>query len=362
MAALALKASIGLDTRRKTRMRSNRPQGAASNPRGHHFRVGVVRVLSVTAVAATACAMMAGAASAASAAPAAGTTPTKTTITNTPNPGTIKVGQSYTFDVTVTPAAATGTVTVASTPAGDGTCTATLTAGTGSCTVTPAEYGVIDFVATYGGDATYAPSPSAVFPLAVQNVTSTTVAPARALAGPMSLTGSVYAMGAKIIDGSGSLAFYRGTTVIAGCAAVPLTKFTTAGDNVGTCKTALGRGTYTINVVYSGDVVNVASKGSKVLTVTRRASRTAASAKPNPALVHKAVRFSATVTGLGGTPTGTVTFTWKGAKVCSGRLSRGAMHCFAKSSKAGTYVMRATYSGDSIHKASSRLIVVTIKK
>ena len=65
MAALALKASIGLDTRRKTRMRSNRPQGAASNPRGHHFRAGAIRVLSVTAVAATACAMMAGAASAA---------------------------------------------------------------------------------------------------------------------------------------------------------------------------------------------------------------------------------------------------------------------------------------------------------
>jgi hypothetical protein len=362
MAALALNASIGLDIRRKTRMRSNRPQGAASNPRGHRVRAGAVRVLSVTAVAGVACAMMAGAASAA---PAAGTTPTTTTITNTPDPGTIKVGQSFIFDVTVTPAAATGTVTVAPSetglPAGY-TCTAKLTAGTGSCTVTPTEYGIVDYVATYGGDATYAGSPSVTFPLAVQNVTSTTVAPARALAGPVSLTGSVYAMGAKIIDGSGSLAFYRGGTVIAGCAAVPLTKFTAAGDNVGTCKTTLGRGTYTINVVYSGDEVNVASKGSKVLTVTRRASRTTASAKPNPVVVHRAVKFSATVTGLGGTPTGTVTFTWKGEKVCSGRLSRGAMHCWAKPSKAGTYVIKATYSGDSIHRSSSRLIVVTVKR
>jgi hypothetical protein len=315
-------------------------------------------VLSVTAVAATACAMMAGAASAA---PAAGTTLTTTTITNTPNPGTIQVGQSYTFDVTVAPAAATGTVTLAG-GAGDPTCTATLTAGTGTCTVTPPEYGVIDYVATYGGDTTYAGSASVAFPLAVQNVTSTTVGPATALAGPVSLTGSVFAMGAKITDGSGSLAFYRGTTVIAGCAAVPLTKFTAAGDNVGTCKTTLGRGTYTINVVYSGDVVNVASKGSKVLAVTRRASRTAASASPNPAVVRKTVKFSATVTGLGGTPTGTVTFTWRGAKVCSGRLSRGAMHCFARSTRAGTYRIKATYSGDSIHKPSSRFIVVVVKR
>jgi large repetitive protein len=353
MAALALNASIGLGIRRKTRMRSNRPQGAASKPRGHRVRVGVVRVLSVTAVAATACAMMAGAASAA--------TTTTTTITNAV-PGVIKVGASFTFDITVTPAAAAGTVTVAG-GAGDPTCTAPVTAGTATCTVTPPEYGVIDYTATFTpSSATYDPSTSAAFPLEVQNVTSTTVAPARALAGPVSLTGSVFAMGAKITDGSGSLAFYRGTTVIAGCAAVPLTTFTAAADNVGTCKTTLGRGTYTINVVYSGDEVNVASKGSKVLTVTRRASKTAASAKPNPALVHKAVRFSATVTGLGGTPTGTVTFTWKGEKVCSGRLSRGAMHCSARPTKAGTYVIKASYSGDSIHKASSRLIVVTVKK
>ena len=126
MAAIALNASIGLGIRRKTRMRSNRPQGAASHPRGHRVRAGAVRVLSVTAVAATACAMMAGAASAASAAPAAAT-PTTTTITNTV-PGVIKVGASFTFDITVTPAAAAGTVTVAG-GAGDPTCTAPVTAG-----------------------------------------------------------------------------------------------------------------------------------------------------------------------------------------------------------------------------------------
>ena len=71
--------------------------------------------------------------------------------------------------------------------------------------------------------------------------------------------------------------------------------------------------------------------------------------------MHKAVKLSATVKGLGGTPTGTVTFTWNGKKACSARLLRGAMHCSAKFSKAGTYVLKATYSGDSIHKVSSRL-------
>ena len=46
-------------------MRSNRPQSAATSPRGHHFRAGAIRVLSVTAVAGLACTMWAGAASAA---------------------------------------------------------------------------------------------------------------------------------------------------------------------------------------------------------------------------------------------------------------------------------------------------------
>ncbi len=342
-------------------MRVSRPQDAASKPRGHRFGAGVVRVLSVTAVAATACAMMAGAASAASAAPDAAT-PTTTTITNTV-PGVIKVGASFTFDITVTPAAATGTVTVAG-GAGDPTCTATVTAGTGTCTVTPPDYGVIDYTATFTpSSATYSGSASTPpFPLEVQNVTSTTVAPARALAGPVTLSASVYAMGANITDGMGSVAFYKGTTVIKGCAAVLLKTFTAADENVGTCKATLGRGTYTINAVYSGDEVNVASKGAATLTVTRRASRTAASASPKTALVHKAVKLSATVTGLGGTPTGTVTFTWKGAKVCSARLSHGAMHCSAKFAKAGVYVLTATYSGDSIHKISTRRISVTIIK
>ncbi len=342
-------------------MRAHRPHDAASNPRGHRFGAGVVRLLSVTAVAATACAMMAGAASAASAAPAAAT-PTTTAITNAV-PGVIKVGASFTFDITVTPAAAAGTVTVAG-GAGDPTCTATVTAGAATCTVTPPEYGIIDYTATFTpSSATYDTSASTpAFPLEVQNVTTTAVGPAAGKAGPVTLSGSVYAMGANITDGMGSLAFYRGTTLIPGCAAVLLKTFTAADDNVGTCTTRLGAGTYTINVKYSGDEVNEASSGTGTLTLTKRASATSASASPKTALVHKSVKLSAKVTGAGGTPTGTVTFTWKGKKVCSARLSGGAMHCSAKFAKAGVYVLTATYSGDSIHRVSARKISVTIKK
>jgi large repetitive protein len=348
-------------------MRAQRPQGAASNPRGHRFGAGVVRVLSVTAVAATACAMMAGAASAAtkhatttkiSASPAphwvgavvklsatvkgsgktptgtvtfkrgtvklcsghltrgktscnvrfggAGTyavkgyysgnathkastsgrlavavrrSPTTTKITNV-NPGTVDVGKLYTFHVTVstragTPAASGKVKVVAFAPPGVPgayNCTATVVGGKGSCHITPPEYGIDEYQATYTGNAAHtasATSRATPFDLAVQNVTTTTVGPATAAAGSVTLTASVYAMGANITDGTGSVAFYNGTTLIAACPAQPLATFNAGtGDNVATCTTTLAAGTYTINAVYSGDPVNVKSTGTGTLTVS----------------------------------------------------------------------------------------------
>ena len=347
-------------------MGSNRPQGAASNRRGHHFRAGAIRVLSVTAMAATACTLWAGAASAAtkpattttiSASPAprwvgavvklsatvkgagrvptgtvtfkrgtvklctgrlsggktscnvrfggAGTfavkgyysgnathkastsgrlsvvvrrSPTTTKITNTPNPGSVHSGAAFTFHVTVasragTPAA-TGTVRVAPTsptglPFAEYGCNATVTGGKGSCTIHPPGFGIVEYAATYGGNAAHTASRYAgPFPLAVENVTTTTINVTSATAGAVTLTADVDSMGANITDGSGSVAFYVGTSAttlaaVPECAAVPLKTFT-APNNVATCTgsatlNALKAGTYTISAVYSGDVVNVGS-------------------------------------------------------------------------------------------------------
>jgi Bacterial Ig-like domain (group 3) len=204
--------------------------------------------------------------------PAPAKNATTTTITNT-DPTAIAVGKSATIDVSVTSAVGTptGTVVLKPTAAAPGTttCTATLTAGKGSCTVTPAEYGVIDYTATYSGDATHSASTSGVWALEVQNVTTTTVGPATAAAGAVTLTVDVYAMGADITDGSGSVAFTSDGTPIAGCGEVPLKTFDMGtGDNAGTCPTTLAAGTYTIGVSYTGDVVNEPSTGSVTLVVS----------------------------------------------------------------------------------------------
>ena len=66
--------------------------------------------------------------------------------------------------------------------------------------------------ATYGGDATHKGSTYAgQFPLEVKNVTTTTISAKSATAGAVTLTADIYAMGANITDGEGSVAFYVGT-------------------------------------------------------------------------------------------------------------------------------------------------------
>jgi hypothetical protein len=358
-------------------MRAQRPQRAASNPRGRRFGASMVRVLSVTAVAATACAMMAGAASAATAAPAAAAT-TTTTITNT-NPGTVDAGVAYTIDVTVTSTGGTptGTVSIAPTaPTGlpaSYSCTATLSGGSGSCQVTPGAgtFGDVTYAATYAGNATFGESTSGAFTLVVPETTTTSVSPATASPGAVTLTATVVGQAKGNIsppDGDGTVAFYNGDTVIAGCADATLT-YDGGGANLAKCTTTLAAGTYTINANYSGDLNNLKSPATETLIVkgspppVKHATTTRGSAKPASTKLRRVVTLSATVTSSGGTPGGKVTFMWRGRVVCSARLSHGKAHCSIIFLKAGTYRIRAWYSGSSTFDGShSAFFAVTIKK
>jgi hypothetical protein len=166
MAALALNASIGLDIRRKTRMRSNRPQGAASNPRGHRVRAGAVRVLSVTAVAATACAMMAGAASAA--------TKHATTTTISASPAPHWVGAVVKLSATVKGAGRVPTGTVTFKWGTVKLCAGHLSGGKTSCNVRFGGLGTYAVKGFYSGNATHKASVSGRLPVVVRRSPTTT--------------------------------------------------------------------------------------------------------------------------------------------------------------------------------------------
>jgi hypothetical protein len=267
-------------------MRTSRPQGAATNEPAStraarpRLGTGVIRLLSVTTVAATTCMLWAGAASAATAQPQAKYA-TTTKITNT-NPGSVQVGKKFTFDVTVTsPAgapAATGTVKVTATGERSAfDCTATLAAGKGSCSITAPQYGVVEYHATYSGNATHNGSTYAgPYSLEMKNFTTTTAGPTSAPAGSVTLTAEVYAMGADIDQaehGTGSVTFYithnPANPPIVACPAQLLTSFNpSTGDNQATCVYKLtGAGTYYLTDKFSGDESNEPSTSKTVAIV-----------------------------------------------------------------------------------------------
>jgi hypothetical protein len=71
------------------------------------------------------------------------------------------------------------------------------------------------------------------------------------------------------------------------------------------------------------------------------------------AYVGASVKLSATVTGAGSRPTGTVVFWFGSRKLCHGTLSKGSTHCDTSFSNPASKTITAKYGGNSTHKASS---------
>jgi hypothetical protein len=208
-------------------------------------------------------------------------TNTTTTIT-TLVPDPVKDGLTVVVTVHVAvqagAPAATGAVDVAPTnvvpPVAAGYfCTATVVNGTGSCHVTPPtpSYGLVNYRATYVANARANGSASATEVLPVEETTLTTVSPATAAAGSVTLSADVVSAGEADVSapyGSGSVTFYIGGTVISGCGSVSPADPSKGENNVATCTHTFAAGTYTINAVYSGDDVNLTSTGTETLAVS----------------------------------------------------------------------------------------------
>lgn len=207
--------------------------------------------------------------------------PTTTKITKiTPDP--LLDGMTAIITVRVTAPVGTpvptGTVAVAPTnvvgSTAGYTCLARLVNGTGSCPVTPPKpsFGLVDFVARYSGNGAHTRSVSGTTVLPVQETTKTTVGPATATAGSVTLTADVVSAGDADISpnngGSGSVTFYNGNTPITGCVGLALSDPTKGPNNTATCTVMLTANTYTINAVYSGDDVNLTSTGTVTLVVS----------------------------------------------------------------------------------------------
>jgi uncharacterized delta-60 repeat protein len=85
-------------------------------------------------------------------------------------------------------------------------------------------------------------------------------------------------------------------------------------------------------------------------------STTTLTSSPNPSQAFQDVTFTATVTGSGGTPSGTVAFRLSGnnfSNCASVPLVNGTATCHYDQFRVGTYSVSATYSGDAAFGSSS---------
>ena len=306
------------------------------------------------------------------------TAATTTSVASSANPS--GYGKAVTLTATVDGNAALevpgGTVTFTDTTSGSTVICADVavapvssTTAAATCSYTPPAMdnngGAFTVVATYNGDAvTYSPSTSATFTQTVLGFQFTGITLTFS-ANPAVYNTSV-TMSASVTDPThegvptGTVAFYDLTDNVTVCSglvpsgvnnSVTCAYTPPVAGNVG--------GAHSIEDVYSGSSHYGASNDHVTLNVNGAGSTTlTAGASVNPAVAGKALNLTASVAGIGPTPTGSVSFTVNGAAAaCSTGspkqpLGSGAASCKWTPSATGTYAIAFSYLGDANYAAA----------
>jgi hypothetical protein len=271
--------------------------------------------------------------------------PTTTTLQSSADPSVY--GQSVTFTATVTGSGGTPTGSVTFMNGTATLATKTLSGGSASFTTTSLAAGSYGVTAVYSGDTTFAGDTSTALTQTVNKATTTdqlTVSPSPALVGQtvtLTSTLSVVAPGGGVPGGT--VTFLDGTTTLA---------MVRMSGGVATFQTtSLAIGTHSLSAVWHGDSNNIGSTSSVVTETVNSAgkttSTTALQSSADPSVYGQSVTFTATVTGSGGTPTGTVTFLNGTATLGSSTLSNGTATWTTSALAPGGYSITAAYAGDS---------------
>jgi hypothetical protein len=282
-------------------------------------------------------------------------TPTATTtaVASSANPSL--VNQSVTFTATVSPNTATGSVIFTI----DGTAGAPIklsggmaSTSTSALTVAGSPHSVsAAFTST---DGSFGASTGSLNPgQTVNKNTSTTMVTSgqnpTATGNTVTFTATVSGGGGGVTPGGMVQFSDNGTnvgapvTLVNGVAKLPIT-FATAV-------------THTITATYGGDTNFNGSNGSFMETVNAgSATTTMIASSQNPSVVGQAVTFTATVSGGGGTPTGSVTFTIDGIAGFTVNLINGVATTPPQTGlnvPGSPHTITAAYSGDATFTGST---------
>jgi hypothetical protein len=271
-------------------------------------------------------------------------------------------GQSVTLTATVTGSGATptGTVTFSVTPQGGHTTqigSATLSNGSGAISLSTLPVGSDSITVYYSGDKNYILC-SAVFSQTVTPGTQTSVVSSlnpSVYGQSVTFMATVYGFSSGTPTGTVQFVADQGTaqqTVLGNPSLSPSQGANLAYATVTT--SSLSAGNHTITANYSGDSTFAKSSGTCNQTVKALPpTTTSVVSSANPSTYGQSVTFTATVTGSGGTPTGTVTFLDGTSTIGTGTLSGGSTSIQTSSLSAGNHSITANYSGDSNFASSA---------
>ena len=321
---------------------------------------------------------------------------TATTTTVVASPSATSVNQSVTFTATITP-----TFTGSTNPAGtvafsyvlNGGAPVTLCASanvttaagvtTAVCAAPLLTAGSYVVTAAYNGDANFVQSSGTVVqPVGLTQTTTTVVG----TPSPSSVNQSVtftatitpaIALFAGSTNPGGTVAFsysLNGGAPVSLCASAAVN--TVGTITTATCPATLpSQGAYVITAAYSGDSNFKAGSGTTPQTVVGTATTTTVVSAPSPSSVNQLVAFTATIKpAVTGTtnPGGTVAFTYvlNGGTAVTLCASAGVntvagvttSKCTDPLPATGSYVVTATYSGDTNFGSSFNNVTQTVNQ
>ena len=279
-----------------------------------------------------------------------------TTTALTTSNASIAAGLTVTFTATVSRADGmipTGTVTFldGTTAIGTGTLSAT---GVATLAIGTLAGGSHAISAQYGGDANDLTSASGSVSETVQPIaTATTIAAGSnpAVAGaPLLLTATVVQSGTNGSGGAftGTVTFSDGATAL-GTAAV------SSGGIATLSVSTLSVGPHSLSANYGGNANYVASTSAAIgETLVTAITTTTLTSSASPSIAGAPVTLTASVTGTGGIPTGTVTFLSGATTLGAGALNAKGIASISTSTLAvGQDALTAVYGGDAKDNGSS---------
>ena len=273
-------------------------------------------------------------------------------VSSSLNPST--VGVSVVFNAALSAAVSSPTGSVTFMDGGTAIGNVGLAAnGTAAFSTANLALGQHSITAAYSGDGNDAGATSAAFTQTVQENTTTTLISGTnpSIGGtPVTLTATV--AGVSHGNVTGTVTFKNGATVLgtANLNAFGVAAFTT---------TVLPVGADSITAVYGGDTLDAASVSAPLTqTVQSAATTTALASSANPSLFGANVVFTATVSGNGDTPTGTVTFLDGSSTLAIEAVNSNGVAVYSTAALgAGIHPITASYSGDGDNTKSTSAVL-----